>query len=483
MSVLMNRRWAYLAAIALVFVWGLCYKSALFPQTRSSRSAYSRGDDPPRQRPVYEPLAPKSEVVLQESFDSPSAAPASQYFEQAFSLGEPPEYGFPALRQHCAHMRWPEDDVYLHCEGMSAGLTSIVSQVKVCLKMALDAGTGIILPSMPLRDSDDLKNFNFLNGTAYMTYDKWFDARHLIDEVGRVCPQMKILHPEQVASESDQVSEAVTELVPVKNRWIMEIKNAVGYREFTPYFWAGRPFKAFFDREFAALEGLAMMSPDRDESKKGITIIKIASQFLIFRLMDDPTGQELRLWNDLSSLIRFKQEPREIIDKLLSRISRPFYGVHFRVESDTIWSPFEHQLQVDLDALDKAWDKYGLLDTQKPLVYLACGDQGQVERFVKAGKARGWDVIHKWDLAQSDPSTLQAINDLPFDFQGAVDMGIMVKSYFFLGISGSAFSSTIGNARDVTGRYRGSSFTVYDDEGARTHLFNDGDADSYACCL
>ena len=75
------------------------------------------------------------------------------------------------------------------------------------------------------------------------------------------------------------------------------------------------------------------------------------------------------------------------------------------------------------------------------------------------------------------------INDLAFDFQGAVDLGIMVRAQFFLGIQGSAFSSTVGNLRDITGRYRGSSFDVRDDQGAHTHLFNDGDAELYACCL
>jgi hypothetical protein len=62
-------------------------------------------------------------------------------------------------------------------------------------------------------------------------------------------------------------------------------------------------------------------------------------------------------------------------------------------------------------------------------------------------------------------------------------MGVMIKSHFFLGIVGSTFSSAIGIARDVTRRYRGSSFTVYDDGNARTHLFNDGNASAYACCL
>jgi hypothetical protein len=130
-------------------------------------------------------------------------------------------------------------------------------------------------------------------------------------------------------------------------------------------------------------------------------VIKIESQFLMFKIADDPTGQDLKLWNDLSHLIRFGEAPRKIVNQLLSCITRPFYGVHFRVESDAIWSSLDHQLSVDLDALDRAWAQYGTPDVQKPLVYLACGDQQQVEKFVSAGRARGWEVTHKWHLTQS----------------------------------------------------------------------------------
>jgi hypothetical protein len=397
---------------------------------------------------------------------------ALNYFGQVFAQ-EKPIYDFPALREHCATTTWPEDEVYLQCGGMAAGLTSIMSQVKVCLKMAAEAGTGIILPSMPLRDSTNLQEFNFLNGNAYMPYDDWFDVTHLSESLASSCPQMKIVHPQDLDSPT----------LPVKNKWNVDLGAAPGYLPFAGVFWTGKPFKSFFEGQLAALEELAFMNPDKDDSKKGITVVSISSQFLIFRVTDDPTQGDLRLWNDLGLLMRFKDEPRIIVDHLLGHMGRPFYGVHFRVESDTIWSGLEHQLAVDLDALDVAWKKYGRPDEQKPLVYLACGDQLQIEKFVEAGALRGWEVTHKWAIANSYPETLKMINRLPFDFQGAVDMGIMVKSEFFLGITGSAFSSTIGNARDATGRYRGSSFLVPDDQGARTHLFNDGDAGAYACCL
>jgi len=358
---------------------------------------------------------------------------------------------------------------------MFAGMTSIISQVKVCLKMAMDTGVGIILPSMPLRDSKDLKEFNFLNGDAYMTYDKWFDAEHLIEGLGRACPQIKVIHPDQLGQDK----------IVVKHQWDIDVAKAPGYRQFNSHFWAGRPFKTFFDEEYSKLAAAAPKDPT-----PGITSIKIASLFLIYRITDDPTGRELRLWNDFSLLIRFLEPPRQIANKLLSQITRPFYGVHFRVENDTIWSSLENQLTLDLDALDQAWEQFrtdvmsSSQPPQKPLVYLACGDETQMQKFIEAGSKRGWDVTNKWALARShDTSIIPMIDALAFDFQGAVDMGVMLQSSFFLGISGSAFSSSVANARDVTGRYRGSSFTSFDDEGARSHLFNDGDASSYACCL
>ncbi len=469
-----SRRSTIITAIIIVSIFVACKNSDLI-STTSTASSYSRPPEnaKPPGASLTEIESPKADSTLKET-THPSPFPQGlAYFDQVFSVDKPANYDFPALQQQCERAKWTEDDVYLQCVGMAAGLTSIISQVKVCLKMALEAGTGIVLPSMPLRDSTDLKNFNFLNEDAYMNYEKWFDADHLIDQMGRVCPRMKIVHPDQLDSP----------LLPVKNRWSIDFASAPEYQQFGGYFWTGRPFKAYFDEQYTRLQQLAFLAPDRDDSRLGITVIKIPSQFLIFRITDDPTGQDLKLWNDLSLLIRFGEAPRLLVNQLLSHITRPFYGVHFRVESDTIWSPLENQLSLDLDALDKAWAKYGTPGAEKPLVYLACGDQQQVEKFVTAGKDRGWEVTHKWQLAQSNAIALEMINNLAFDFQGAVDMGIMIKSHFFLGITGSAFSSTIANVRDITGKYRGSSFTVYDDGGARTHLFNDNDASAYACCL
>jgi hypothetical protein len=284
---------------------------------------------------------------------------------------------------------------------------------------------------------------------------------------------MKIIHPDQLDTS-----------IPVKHTWNIEIGDVPGYHFPDSIFWVGRPFKTFFQAQLAKRKAEFEASTNgKEEVKEGITIITIASPFLLFRITEDPTRQDLALWNDLGLLVRFKEQPRQIINRLLSHMKRPFYGVHFRVEKDNIWTPLDVQLATDLDALDAAWAKFGKPGAQKPLVYLACGDPEQVKIFEAAGKERGWEVVHKWAVAEGNEQTLGMIKALPFDFQGAVDFGVMVKSEFYIGIMGSAFSTSLANARDVTGRYRGSSLDIYDDEGARSHLNNEGAAGSYPCCL
>lgn len=406
-------------------------------------------------------------------------AQVSLYFNQVFSPGPADSYDFPALRKACDRAEWHED-VYLQCGGMFAGMTSIMSEVKGCFKMAVEAGTGLILPRIPIRDNTNLLDFQNNEdetGDAYMPYDQWFDAKHLIDSLERACPRMKVLHP-------DQLKPGHVHKVDVKNHWEIDVTKAPGYHFTVSHFWTGNPFRKFFDVEFAKLQ------KDHNNSGTGISVIKISALFLLYNITNDPTGGDLKLWNEIAMLIRFLEKPRKIVNQLLQHINRPYYGVHFRAENDSIWNSAEEQMNNDLDVLDKAWARYGEssttgINSYKPLVYLACGDEKQVKMFADVGKTRGWEVTHKWELAQksTNPETLKMINELAFDFQGAVDMGMMVQSWFFIGISGSAFSNTVAHARDPIGRYRWSSLEPEDDGGARSVLVTDGVQSSYPCCL
>lgn len=437
-----------------------------------------------------------------------SPSPAEIYLDQTFSLHKPAPYAFPALREHCNRTTWKNLEehyrdtapLYLECDGIYLGLTSVISQVKSCLKMAIEAGVGVILPQIPLRDATNLVSYNQGNRAAEREFGEWFDAGHLVEVLGRACPALEVVTPTEVEARKTA-------------RMTMDLHAARFFRERDGYFWAGKPFGAFFDghldRMLRELEGPQMQQEAgeaenqlrrRADKKPDAVVVGMRADFELFNVANDPTGHDRHLWDDLGRALRFLPEPRLIVDRIAKQIGGPFFAVHFRGEADNFWDSPEEQMRVDLDALDRAWEKYRDVSPElagykkkglKPPVYLACGDEGQLLQFVAAGKERGWNVTSKYDLAKDmgADETLSMIESLPFDFQAIIDLGMLVKSHFLIGLIGSAFSYTAANVRDPTTRYRGSSFELEDDGGARTHMFpnNDvyGDAtmEKYACCL
>lgn len=425
------------------------------------------------------------------------STPAEIYFDQTFSLEPAEYYAFPALTKQCEQTEWIADmgvgTMYLQCDGIYLGLTSVISQVKSCFKMAVEAGMGVILPNIPLRDEYNLLNYNKGNPAADRNFGDWFDVEHLRLVMEQACPKMAIISPNNFSIAGGDVQ--------VHRNWFIDEHAARYFRERDGYFWAGKPFKEFFDMSLNALlaqpgaQEEFYRNPDGTISVDDVTVIAMRADFELFNLVNDATGHERHLWDELGRALRFRPEPRLIVDEMLDQLGRePYFSVHFRGEADNMWASPEEQILVDLEALDQAWEMVksermfkGYGDERRPPVYLACGDANSIQIFIMAGKAKGWNVTSKYDLASN--KTLESIAALPFDFQAIVDLGILVKSHFFIGIMGSAFSYTVANVRDVTSRYRGSSFDLADDQGARTHMFPNNDRNGdltmerYACCL
>lgn len=435
---------------------------------------------------------------------SASFSPAETYFSQAFSPDVPRPYGFPALGRQCARTAWKnETAVYLQCEGIYLGLTSVISQVKSCFKMAIEAGVGVVLPDIPLRDESNLVSYNQGNKAAERPFGAWFDVQHLVDSMKRVCPGLSIITQKEL--EALQLED--------ENKWSIDIHSARYFRERDGYFWAGKPFKVFFDERLSQLR--EEHKTDREGDKPTVQgelhrrssepdppaaiVVGMRADFELFNVANDPTGHDRHVWDDLGKALRFLPEPRTIVDRLLRQIDCDhFFAVHFRGEGDNMWASPEEQMVVDLDALDKAWEMHrhrpeikAIHKGEKPPVYLAGGSEASMGAFVEAGKSRGWNVTSKYQLAKAMATndTMDMIELLPFDFQAIIDFGMIVKSYFLIGLMGSAFTYTAANLRDPTTRYRGSSFEVQDDGGARTHMFPNNDIygdttmEKYACCL
>lgn len=438
-----------------------------------------------------------------------NSRPADIYFDQTLSVHPAHHNDFLALSKQCARTKWRRDSevdpIYLQCEGIYLGLTSVISQVKSCFKMAIEAGIGVILPKIPLRDANDLLNYNQGNHAADRDFGDWFDVPHLRAAMKQACPKLDIVVPE----------DFLTGAIVSRNVWTIDEYAARFFRERDGYFWAGKPFRAFFNEQLALLRmlyGIGISGQDMSSLNaadggikqvgEGATIISMRADIELFNLVNDATGHERHMWDDIGRTLRFRPEPRIIVDKMLQQIGEEhFFTIHFRGEADNMWASPQEQMIVDLQALDLVWEMYQdapemkkyVREQRKPPVYLACGSELSIDVFVQVGLAAGWNITSKYALAKSMDTleTLVMIESLPFDFQAIVDLGILVKGHFFIGIMGSAFSYTVANVRDNTGRYRGSSFDVEDDEGARTHMFPNDDRygygditmERYPCCL
>lgn len=541
------------------------------------------------ERPSDLMLSPETDTT-EDTADIQDPSPVEIYFDQTFSIRAPQhEYDFAALRRQCERTTWKTRHasssgdvasssssapgtraaVYLQCDGIYLGLTSVISQVKSCFRMAIDSGTGVILPKIPLRDANNLLSYNQGNPQAERSFGDWFDERHLIETMATACPALDIISPANAETMGLRKGDD-------DRWWNIDVHAARFFRERDGYFWAGKPFGAFFDEQFAkakaehekmAKEKAAKEKADqekaakekaakekaekekekeksqpqaepgskpkaegelerRDDSPRGATssqswkweegrspvVVAMRADFELFNVANDPTGHDRHMWDDLGRALRFLLEPRTIVHQLLEQIGggqgttelAPYFAVHFRGEGDNMWASADEQIRLDLDALDRAWEMYGNDsalaglaaaspggEVKRPPVYLACGDEGSLKAFVEAGKKRGWEITSKYALteAMTGTETHKAIEALPFDFQAIIDLGMLVHSYFFIGIMGSAFSYTTANLRDPLSRYRGSSFEVWDDGGARTHMFPNADRhgdttmEKYACCL
>lgn len=421
--------------------------------------------------------SPFSDSALQVLTTTTSAS-VTRLMDQVWSE-TPIEMELTTLKALCSRTQF-KPNVYLQCTAPYAGLTTIMSQVKVCLRMAIESGTHLVLPAMALRDRDHLTELNKENEEQHRPYGEWFDQDALVHRLTRACPALKIALLDEYKKPAIQVTQHVA----------LDLLKAPYFDGIGNYAWPGRDWTVWYNGEMESVIAADALV----HGGGGNVVVKTFAPLSFFNVMNDVSGQSLALWNEMNYLIRFKSQPRKIVATLLESLKgesgalMPFYGVHFRTEKDSpdAWTKADVQIERILQTADAAWETYEHDPTTRKIIYLACGDAERIAQFEAVANARGWQVFDKYRMARTiDAGLHQELVSMHFDHQGMIDLGIMLNSEFFIGLTNSAFSFTIAHARDPRGRYAGSALTHLHDpvsKAARTHLFDDGDG-HYPCCL
>lgn len=103
---------------------------------------------------------------------------------------------FSALRKLCSETRWTPG-LWLHCHStcgsdhtsVCGGLNNARNRIQTCLRYAIDAGAGLIVPSVTTRSESHLKDTD--GGTICASM--FWDMRHLKSELEKYCPQLDLL--------------------------------------------------------------------------------------------------------------------------------------------------------------------------------------------------------------------------------------------------------------------------------------------------
>lgn len=423
------------------------------------------------------PLAVPQTIIDSEDPARPLAPSVYNLFDQVFNAREPPDLDLEYLRDQCLRTEWREN-LYFDCDLMAGGLTTLMSQLKTCIHMTIETGANLIIPTSPLRRLDDLLLWD---DEHRVPLGQCFDREFFIDRLTRACPQMTISRL--------QLPNLVPD-VPISHTISMNFSEAPFDWGVGPYATTETPWRQWF---------LDTVEQDTAQLSEGSNVaLRVLTLSQFFDVTDPKDNQQLR-WLELSHLMRAHELPRLLISTLLDSMKdsagkhQPFFGVHFRVEGDVVsdpfWSSLDTQIDRVWDTVEAARDLYDYDDSVEKIIYLACGDIEQIEKFKSKAELKGWKVIDKYSVARSlGPDVVQQLNDMNFDREAMIDFGVLIMSDFFVGLGASAFSFTIAHDRSPTGRYLGSSLdpevllNVPAAYQARTHLYPDGGF-AYQCCL
>jgi hypothetical protein len=99
------------------------------------------------------------------------------------------------VKELCAKTEWKEG-LWLHChsycgdqkQSVCGGLNNARNRVQTCLRLAIDAGANIIIPSATTRDANAIGNTD----SATVCADRFWDMEYLQASMKEMCPQMKM---------------------------------------------------------------------------------------------------------------------------------------------------------------------------------------------------------------------------------------------------------------------------------------------------
>jgi hypothetical protein len=318
-----------------------------------------------------------------------------------------------SLKSLCDATIW-QPGLYLNCTnvlnlpgkpegtGNPQGTFNVKNAMQTCVRWAIDAGMGFIIPRIAIRSKTNLEYF-----------DEWADFSFLFDEdnlrqtMSKECPQLEMYdHNHKID------------------------KKIVAER---------RSFTYYANGWYRYHVNTLLNKSGHDLGKNSVVIWENEPLFS-WEFYKDGDNVHQALYN----AIKFNPSILAVGKTVTSLLPSSYIGIHIRAEKDAEGFlgilNYNTQVQGFLRVYKK---QYSNIKT----IYVATGDQSIDERFRDEMSDLDAKIVTKWDLASSNNQLRNQLDQLRFDQLGIVDYEVLRSSTAFFGMSLSSYTFGIGYER------------------------------------
>jgi hypothetical protein len=338
-----------------------------------------------------------------------------------------------SIKSVCGDTRWNESLVFT-CDESVGGIGNIRNSILNCVRYAISAGAGLVVPSIVLRNSSDI---SYIRTGVKTDMSFMFDTQHFIESLRLSCPSMPIYNSIPSIPNYEKAHNHIP-LIP---------ESIVGY---VPKTGLSQP-----EEWRSTFYNWLLQYQDTPDTTRP-TIVELGRSYLQYPIYSDGEGFAL----SFGGILKIRSDARRLATKTLTNLAETysfdadlsapflpnsFFGVHLRTEKDAaegwpapdwVYSRYDTQSKLYLEQAPRS---------SPAVIYVASGDLNEVAKFASDAAARNMSVTTKFDhLSGQD---LEDLTNLAWDQQALVDFLVMMKAADFAGIAHSSFAWNIALKR------------------------------------
>ncbi|KAI8177087.1 hypothetical protein K4K53_008496 [Colletotrichum sp. SAR 10_77] len=341
------------------------------------------------------------------------------------------------IRAVCDKTEWDAGkamQVVFTCDNNVGGIGNIRNSILNCVRYTMLAGGSLVMPRIFKRNDSDISHIR-TGRRQEMEY--LFDRQHFIDSLHLSCPQLRLYN------DTDEVYES---LGPARTWSLGLFPESLVDEDNIPSTGIEHPerWQAQLHRWLDDIDNTTDVAPT-GRPTEGPMMVDLGRSYLTFPINSD--GEVFA--TTFGNILKFRADVRQLATATILSIDRHFFGAHLRTEKDALdswnptdpmweWSEFSKQTDAFFDQAGR-WDL--------TVMYVASGNETQVDMLEAAAEPRGVRVVTKQDLLTG--KNRKRLDALTWDQKGMIDFLVMLGAAQFGGVGHSSFAWNVALKRHI----------------------------------